>query len=154
MSARRIRWVGIFAGVVLGVTAVAVAVSPAYAATCSTWGCDNTDPAVMGCSTNANNTATAYINNGAGQHLALVELRWSLTCRTNWGRITRQGNGNYVSISVYRASPYYNTPAFGGYASSYYGNQVYGYQMTACAVGQATDITNPQSPVYTVQICG
>lgn len=59
-----------------------------------------------------------------------------------------------MTISVYRDTPYFNTPTFGGYASSYYGNQVYGYQMTARAVGRATDITNPQSPIYTVQVCG
>lgn len=128
--------------------------SPASAATCSGWSCDNTDPIATGCAGSVNNTASGYITNGVGQRLALVELRWSLTCSTNWGRITKQSYGNYVSVRAYRPSPYYNTATYGGFGSSYYGDQLYGLNMTVCAVGTATDITNPQSPVYQLTVCG
>jgi hypothetical protein len=146
-----------FSALLLALT-IGIIVSPTAAnaatPTCQQWNCDNTDPSVTHCADSTNDTTSAYITNGVGQPLAFLELRWGLICHTNWGKITKQAYGNFISVRAYRSSPYYNTATYGGYASSYYGDQVYGYNMTVCVVGRATDITNPQSPVYQVTICG
>ncbi|MEV7969643.1 DUF2690 domain-containing protein [Sphaerisporangium sp. NPDC088356] len=132
----------------------AVTASPASAATCSGYGCDGTDPAVTGCSANANDTSVGYVTNSAGQDLAKIQLRWSLTCHTNWGKITKTAQGSYIAVYAYRPSPYATTSTYGGYSSSYYGDQLYGDNLTVCVVGYATDATNPQSPMYSYTLCG
>jgi hypothetical protein len=125
------------------------------APTCSRYNCDGTDPNQTHCTDGTvNDTTSGYIRNGAGQNLAYLELRWSVLCSTNWGKISRVGNGSFISVYVYRPSPYAITKQYGGYLSSYYGDQLYGQGMQVCAVGRATDATNPQSPVYVLTICG
>ena len=139
---------------VLTLAAAGIAAAPAQAATCSGFGCDRKDPIATGCANNVNNTASAWITNGVGQRLALVELRWSLTCSTNWGKITKTSQGNRITITATRPSPFATTATYGGTASSFYGDQLYGAGMTVCAIGTATDLLNPQSPTYTTQVCG
>lgn len=152
----RIRRPAVAAILALGMLVPVVASAPpAQAATCSDFHCDGTDPIRTSCTAGTvNDTTSGYIRNSAGQNLAYLELRWSVLCSTNWGKITRVGNGNYIDVQVYRPSPSANTVTYGGFAGSYSGDQLYGWQMPVCAVGHATDATNPQSPMYSLTICG
>ncbi|GAB3848570.1 hypothetical protein GCM10029963_31640 [Micromonospora andamanensis] len=112
--------------------------TPASAATCSGHGCDGTDPIDTGCSANARNATQypKYIMQGSTT-LAVVELRWSETCKTNWGRISnRVSPHNTVRVRVIRANPSATTDWYGGTGNQYYGDQLYGQNMTVCAVGE------------------
>jgi hypothetical protein len=134
-------------------TMILMPVGPAQAATCSGYGCDGRDPVVTGCASGTvTNTGTTYIYNGAGQALAYLELRYSVGCATNWGRITRVGSASAIYVYVYRPSPYASTYTYGGGGSSYYGDQLYGSGMTVCAIGQAVDSATSQ--VYSAAVCG
>ncbi|MEV4709880.1 DUF2690 domain-containing protein [Micromonospora sp. NPDC049374] len=122
------------------ITASLLVATPASAATCSGHGCDGTDPIDTGCSANARNATTypKYIMQGSTT-LAVVELRWSETCQTNWGRISnRVSPHNTVQVRVYRSNPHGNTSWYGGTGTQYYGDQLYGQNMTVCAVGKVT----------------
>jgi hypothetical protein len=108
---------------------------------------------VTGCASGTvTNTGTTYIYNSAGQPLAYLELRYSVGCGTNWGRITRVGSASAIYVHVERPSPYASTITYGGAGSPYYGDQLYGSGMTVCAFGQATDSATGQS--YSVAVCG
>ena len=50
--------------------------------TCSTEGCDGLNPVTAGCAADAYTVQTAVFSN------SYVELRYSPTCGTNWGRVT------------------------------------------------------------------
>ncbi|MDM4722886.1 DUF2690 domain-containing protein [Micromonospora sp. WMMA1363] len=121
--------------------------SPANAA-CPQTGCDRTDPIDTGCSTGAQNATynPAYIRQGATT-LAVVELRWSPSCGTNWGKIyNRVSPNNTVRVWVYRQSPYATTTKYGGTGYQYYGDQLDGQNATVCAVGE---VTTPSGTKYT-----
>lgn len=60
---------------------------PARAAGCSGTGCNGKDPIAMGCSNDAYTVTSADIKNGSGQTIGRVDLRWSPSCQTNWGRV-------------------------------------------------------------------
>ncbi|MER7270271.1 DUF2690 domain-containing protein [Micromonospora carbonacea] len=110
--------------------------SPASAA-CPSSGCDGSDPINTGCSADARNATSqpAYIMKGATT-LAVVELRYSASCGTNWGRINNRVTPNSVKVSAYRESPYKSTPWYGGTGAQYYGDQLYGDNSVICAVGE------------------
>jgi hypothetical protein len=72
--------------------------TPANAASCSGYGCDNTDPIATGCSSNATTPLSGGAFGGA------LELRWGPGCQTNWTRFTPADSGTY-SIWVVRRSP-------------------------------------------------
>ncbi|QOC93148.1 DUF2690 domain-containing protein [Micromonospora craniellae] len=132
-------------------TASMLIATPASAA-CSGYGCDGTDPADTGCSSGAQNATAnpAYIMQGSTT-LAVVELRWSPSCKTNWGRISnRVSPHNRVEVYVYRSNPYATTSSYGGTGTQYYGDQLYGQNMTVCAVGKvvtASGTTINSSPL-------
>ncbi|MEG3636015.1 DUF2690 domain-containing protein [Micromonospora palythoicola] len=120
------------------ITASLLVATPASAATCSGHGCDGTDPIDTGCSANARNATThpKYITQGSTT-LAVVELRWSEACKTNWGRISnRVSPNNTVRVHVYRSNPHATTDWYGGTGQQYYGDQLYGHNMTVCAIGK------------------
>ncbi len=56
--------------------------------TCSGDGCNNVDPAQSGCSNDA--YTVTYVTTGD----VTVQLRYSPTCATNWGRVVSDGNNN------------------------------------------------------------
>ncbi|MFV2100476.1 DUF2690 domain-containing protein [Micromonospora sp. LOL_024] len=123
------------AGAILGATMLVV--SPASAA-CPSSGCDGTDPIDTGCSTGAQNATSnpRNITQGATT-LAVVELRWSPSCKTNWGKISnRVSPNNTVRVWVYRNNPYGITTKYGGTGRQYYGDQLDGNNKTVCAVGE------------------
>ncbi|WP_433531877.1 DUF2690 domain-containing protein [Micromonospora sp. CA-263727] len=127
--------------------------TPASAATCSGHGCDGTDPANTGCSSGAQNATynPAYIMQGSTT-LAVVELRWSPSCGTNWGRISnRVSPNNTVRVYVYRSSPYATTTKYGGTGTQYYGDQLYGLNMTVCAVGEV--VTSSGATYTSTALC-
>lgn len=137
----------------VAVAGTLVTAGPAQAATCSGYGCDGTDPIATGCASGTvTNTGTTYITNSAGQRLAYLELRYSVACGTNWGRITQVGSTSSIYVYAYRPSPYASTYTYGGAGSNYYGDQLYGQGMTVCTVGQATDSATGQT--YTAAVCG
>ncbi|SCF18548.1 Protein of unknown function (DUF2690) [Micromonospora matsumotoense] len=119
------------------VAASLLVASPASAVSCTTTGCDGTDPINTGCSADARNATSqpAYIVKGATT-LAVVELRYSATCGTNWGKISNRVTPNRVQVTVYRDSPRKSTSWYGGTGAQYYGDQLYGDTSTICAVGE------------------
>ncbi|MBO4161634.1 DUF2690 domain-containing protein [Micromonospora antibiotica] len=118
------------------VAASLLVASPASAG-CPTTGCDGTDPINTQCSADARNATSqpAYIVKGATT-LAVVELRYSAACGTNWGRISNRVTPNRVQVTVYRDSPRKSTPWYGGTGAQYYGDQLDGQNSTICAVGE------------------
>lgn len=116
--------------------------APAQAATCSGYGCDYKDPADTGCSSGAVDANSIWINDDSGQHLALLKLRWSPTCKTNWGSIAKStGSGFSVGVSVVRPSDGARTAWSGGNGSQYYSDQLYGDNITICATGYIYDVS-------------
>jgi hypothetical protein len=75
--------------VVAGWGSLAAGSSPAQAVTCSGSGCTGKDPMATGCAADAK-TVTSYVNDDFVPTL-VMELRWSPTCQTNWGRVNRVG---------------------------------------------------------------
>ncbi|MBW4705278.1 MULTISPECIES: DUF2690 domain-containing protein [unclassified Micromonospora] len=118
------------------VAASLLVASPASAG-CPTTGCDGTDPINTQCSADARNATSqpAYIMKGATT-LAVVELRYSATCGTNWGKISNRVTPNRVQVTAYRDSPRKSTPWYGGTGAQYYGDQLDGQNSTICAVGE------------------
>ena len=58
--------------------------------------CDDHDPASTGCADASSFTVTeSNITDASGAVIGLVEVRYSPTCQTNWGRVT--GFGAYAS---------------------------------------------------------
>jgi Protein of unknown function (DUF2690) len=58
--------------------------------------CDDHDPAVTGCADASSYTVeTANITDPTGAVIGYVEVRYSPTCKTNWGRVT--GFGAYAT---------------------------------------------------------
>ena len=56
--------------------------------TCSGEGCDNVDPVQSGCADGA--YTVTFVNTA----IAEIQLRYSPTCGTNWGRVVSNGNNN------------------------------------------------------------
>lgn len=134
------------------VAASLLVASPASAATCSGHGCDGTDPIDTGCSADARNATPwpARIMQGANE-LALVELRWSDSCQTNWGRISnRVSPQNSVRVRVYREDLSADTPWYGGTGRQYYGDQLYGQGIRICAVGE---VFTPSGTLTSAPLC-
>ena len=64
--------------------------------TCSGNGCNGLDPQPTGCS------ATAYTVRTVTFSDAFVDLRYSRTCQTNWGRVRSRKGANFLSIRIQR----------------------------------------------------
>ena len=56
--------------------------------TCSGNGCNNLDPEQTGCVAGAYTVQTAVLST------AILQLRYSPTCKTNWGRVISRGSNN------------------------------------------------------------
>ena len=104
------------------------ATAPA-AAPCSGFGCDGQDPNADGCANGAQVVYSAVTSYGT------LQLRWSPTCKTNWGRLITSRNVGPVRVRVIREAPFaicgdqpgngcgdywYNSPI------TIYSNQLYG----------------------------
>jgi hypothetical protein len=101
------------------VTPVVLAPSAQAAVTCSGFGCDGKDPMVTHCNEGAKTilSATRYVVNSKGVQLARVELRYSPTCKTNWGRVTAvNSTTRRMQADVHRYSD--GATRFGGIATA------------------------------------
>src|SRR5438105_3130761 len=74
--------------------------------TCSGNGCNGLNPQTTGCAASAYTVLTAVFSN------ASVELRYSRTCQTNWGRVISRVGANFLSIRIQRIDGL--TYTFGG----------------------------------------
>ncbi len=127
-----------------------ITAAPANAAPSIALAYDGTDPNATGCASGSTVAASAWITNSSGQYLALVKLKWSPTCGTNWGTITKSTYGKSLLIWTYRNSPYYASGQYGGGGSQYYADQAYGDGYTVCAMGRASDASGRY---YSAQAC-
>lgn len=59
---------------------------------------DGLDPAAAGCANDAVQSAGSAVQTSFG----LLELRWSPSCKTNWGRFLPSRSGFSFTVSVYR----------------------------------------------------
>lgn len=75
--------------------------------------CNGDDPQTSGCAAGATNAASAYIVNGLGENIGLIELRWSAHCGTNWARATlyiHVGNNLGAAIGYGNVNTCYFSP--------------------------------------------
>ena len=94
---------------------------------------DGTDPIATGCANSAETVASKEVVLD-GQDVGDLQLRWSTTCKTNWGRFIDNSSGRWVDVYVYRQADNQwcgDQPGKGcnpGWwnASSVYSNQLYG----------------------------
>lgn len=74
--------------------------------TCSGNGCNGLNPQTAGCAASAYTVLTATFSD------AFVQLRYSRTCQTNWGRVLSRKGANFLSIRIQRIDGL--TYTFGG----------------------------------------
>lgn len=63
---------------------------------CSGNGCNGLNPATTGCSADAYTVQTAVFSN------SFVELRYSPTCGTNWGRVISRVGATTLTVTIQR----------------------------------------------------
>lgn len=145
----------VVAGVqVATLAAVGLAMStagPAMAVTCVGYGCDGQDPNVSGCSSGANTTSYAYLRDPNNNVVGLLELRYSPTCGTNWGRVTSYIGSKNMFTDVTRQTDGRRFADVGVY-TVVWSRMVYAYNITACATGdmQLSSTTWTNMP----RVCG
>lgn len=101
---------------------------------CSGEGCDGLDPAVTGCAADAYTVQTAVFSN------SYVELRYSPTCKTNWGRVTSKVGPTFLEIRIQRVDGLTYTFSGGNYNYAY-SAMVYAPQLAARACGGVNGIS-------------
>lgn len=119
-----------------GLVAAALAICAPTAAQAAPY--DNTDPAQTGCAANAYTVTSRLITDSRGGRLALLELRWSTTCRTNWTRMTSYQGARLMRGYIDRPSTG-SSLTFGGTFSSIYTNQLYGGNSCLYSFGWVKD---------------
>ena len=102
--------------------------------TCSGEGCDGQNPATTGCSADAYTVQTAVFSN------SFVELRYSPTCGTNWGRVTSRVGATFLVIRIDRSGGLTYTFS-GGNFNFAYSAMVYAPKVAARACGGVNAIS-------------
>jgi Protein of unknown function (DUF2690) len=102
--------------------------------TCSGDGCDGLNPVVTGCAADAYTVQTAVFSNSN------VELRYSPTCGTNWGRVTSKVGAANLVIRIQRIDGLTYTFS-GGNFNFAYSAMVYAPQLAARACGGVNGIS-------------
>ncbi len=102
--------------------------------TCSGNGCDGLNPAMTGCSADAYTVQTAVFSD------SFVELRYSPTCGTNWGRVTSKVGATFLIISIQRIDGLTYTFSGGNFNYAYVA-MVYAPQVAARACGGVNSIS-------------
>ena len=102
--------------------------------TCSGDGCDGQNPATTGCSAGAYTVQTAVFSN------SFVELRYSPTCGTNWGRVTSRVGATFLVIRIDRSGGLTYTFS-GGNFNFAYSAMVYAPKVAARACGGVSSIS-------------
>ena len=96
--------------------------------TCSVTGCNGRNPQTTGCAADAYTVLTAVFSD------AFVQLRYSPTCQSNWGRVISRVGANFLSTRVQRIDGL--TYTFGGGNFNYaWSVMVYAPVMKARACG-------------------
>ena len=102
--------------------------------TCSGDGCDGLNPVSTGCAADAYTVQTAVFSN------SYVELRYSPTCKTNWGRVTSKVGPTLLEIRIQRIDGLTYTFS-GGNFNFAYSAMVYAPQLAARACGGINGIS-------------
>ena len=102
--------------------------------TCSGEGCDGQNPATTGCSADAYTVQTAVFSN------SFVELRYSPTCGTNWGRVTSRVGATFLVIRIDRSGGLTYTFSGGNFNFAYVA-MVYAPKVAARACGGVSSIS-------------
>src|SRR5881275_994214 len=102
--------------------------------TCSGNGCNGLNPATTGCSADAYTVQTATFSN------SFVELRYSPTCGTNWGRVTSKVGATFLVIRIDRSGGLTYTFSGGNFNSAWVA-MVYAPQVAARACGGVSSIS-------------
>lgn len=119
-------------------------------ASCSGWGCDNKNPATVGCDQNSTRLTSAPVYNQYGAYVADVYLVWSNACQSNWSLVVSRGGNQTFDEYVCRDDSgngscgsgdtirYDDTPGQPDYnVSRGYSNTVYAPSTIAQACGWA-----------------
>jgi len=96
---------------------------------------DGTDPGADGCANSATTpTSVKVYNPSGGAYIGLLELRWSTSCKTNWGKFTGNGNVGGVSVWVGRQvdNKYCGDQSGTGCGSVWRTNSAYSNQLYGC----------------------
>ena len=101
---------------------------------CSGSGCNGLNPATTGCSADAFTVQTAVFSNSR------VELRYSPTCGTNWGRVTSKVGATFLVIRIDRSGGLTYTFSGGNFNSAWVA-MVYAPQVAARACGGVSSIS-------------
>ncbi len=80
--------------------------------TCSGNGCNGKDPVATGCASGAYTVQTAVFSNSN------VELRYSPTCKTNWGLVTSKVSATVLVIRIQRIDGLTYTFSGGNFTSA------------------------------------
>ena len=102
--------------------------------TCSANGCNGLNPATTGCSADAFTVQTAVFSNSR------VELRYSPTCRTNWGRVTSTVGATSLIIRIQRIDNLTYTFSGGNFTFAFVA-MVYAPTVAARACGGVNSIS-------------
>ena len=102
--------------------------------TCSGEGCDGQNPATAGCGADAYTVQTAVFSN------SYVELRYSPTCGTNWGRVFSKVGPTLLVVRIQRSDGLTYTFS-GGNFNFAYSAMVYAPQVAARACGGVNAIS-------------
>ncbi len=133
----------VLAAVALG--AASLAMFPAAASAQLNKPYDGTDPVATGCDRTATTVASTPVDGGT------LELRWSSSCRTNWGRFTG-GNVGYVAVWVYRQADnqWCGDQSGNGCGGQWWLNGAYSNQLYGCNywTRAAVEIWNNGSPIW------
>ena len=102
--------------------------------TCSGNGCNGLNPVTTGCSADAYTVQTAVFSN------SFVELRYSPTCGTNWGRVTSRVGATFLVIRIDRSGGLTYTFSGGNFNFAYVA-MVYAPKVAARACGGVSSIS-------------
>ena len=102
--------------------------------TCSGTGCNGQDPEKTGCEAGAYTVQTAVFSN------SYVELRYSPTCQTNWGKVVSKVGPTYLVIRTQRIDGLTYTFAGGNYNYAF-SAMVYAPTVAARACGGVKSIS-------------
>lgn len=138
--------------VVIGMVFILPA-APALAASCggSPATCDHKSPeALPRCSDDAVTKKTVYIPNNAGTNIGKVELRWSPSCGTAWGRTTSWIGPVTLVEQIERYPNVYDTRSDPG-AIQGYSRMLYVRNYTAGACGTINEAFSACTPYMLMQ---
>lgn len=126
---------GLFIALIVAPVAIVMNTTPAFAVSCSGYGCDGQDPVSTGCDSGAYTVASDPLKYDAGgSTIGWIDLRYSPTCGTNWARTRSNIGVQSLSASVSRPNSY-TTHEVGNYSTAWSGMVYAPSPVVACAWG-------------------